>query len=372
MTLTANRSIVHQQDQERREFEVAAAAHIYADSLVGLHPVLGYAKPFEPCDNFVGIADAEYNNTDGSAGDTTGSSTKQGLAKVYVQGDFQHTLTGVGVGDAGKAVYATDDETLSLSGHPDGFVGRVVHKFAANKAVIRIKQPGELPGPADTGSIELVADGHELFIATGATAGTLAGPKGFLVTSALGLGVSPTAGAGGGIDGEFDATAEIAHATIETGDIFKVSGGIKFEMKGRISDIGDIADKLDIDWGFGTLPVAASRADMDNAAMVQLACFHLDGNVADILCQSDNNSSDVAPANSTIDNSLTVDKEFVIVVRVDGSVEFYIDGARVLSGTTFALLSTAAVAAFLIMEKVSDNTTAKWLLDRMRVTGART
>ena len=106
--------------------------------------------------------------------------------------------------------------------------------------------------------------------------------------------------------------------------------------------------------------------------MVQLASFHLDGNSDNILAQSDNNTTDVEATDTTVDNDSTTDvpKKFKIVGRVDGTVEFWIAGARVLSTTSFALLSTALVAAFINVEKTSNDTTAVVTFRNLRVCGA--
>lgn len=206
------------------------------------------------------------------------------------------------------------------------------------------------------------------FEPTGATAGRIQN-DGFLHQSALGLGVSMVAGKDGGATGSFDAVAEIAFATINTSDIFSVSKSIHFHARLRLSDIGDAA-ALDFDWGLGTLLTANSIGSIDHADMVNLACFHMDGTSANILCQSDNNVTDVAPVDSTIDNATDTFKEFDIIVRATGAVEFYIDGAQVLTSTTFAVDATVALCAFIHMEKTSDDTTAAYIVDEFWVRGA--
>lgn len=361
--LSANRDIDRYLDEEVRELPMAAAVQIYKGAFVGRNPA-GYIQPFVPGDEFVGIAYENIDNSSGAAGAET--------CRVYVKGDFSLTLASVALADVGRPAFATDDGTLALTGHPDAFVGMILSRPAANTALVRLRAPGQLP-PNGVGSVELRLTGAESFIATGATAGQLNGPAGFEVKSALGLGVLPNDAEGGGVKFQFDATAEVGLASLRTiNDTWPVDQGITFEAKLVVADKGDNA-ALDIDFGLGTALTANSEADIDHADMAQLACFHMDGNSDNILAQSDDATTDVAPVDTTIDNDSATDvpKRFKIIVRPSGSVEFWIDGARVLSSTAFAVLSTAVLAAFVNVEKTSDDTTAVLLLSDLRVAGGK-
>ena len=64
-------------------------------------------------------------------------------------------------------------------------------------------------------------------------------------------------------------------------------------------------------------------------------------------------------------------KDFKIIVRPDGTAEFYVDGVRVLSSTSFAVRSTAVLGGIVNLEKTSNDTTAKVRVDRIRVAGAK-
>jgi len=359
--LSADAQVPVAASQETREFPVAAAETIYKGGFVGLDPA-GYAKPFEPGDLFAGIATGTQDNSSGAAGALD--------VQVITLGDFYFDLTGASMDDVGKPVFATDDATLAFTGHPDAFVGRFMNYMASGEALIRMRAWGEKP-PNGVGSIELAVTGHEAIAATGTTAGTFTLDAGFDGKSALGLGLLMNAAEGGGIKGAFDATAEVALASVRmTNATLPVDKGITFETDLVVSDSGDNA-ALDVDWGLGTALTTNSEADIDHADMAQLACFHLDGNSDNILCQSDDATTDVAPVDSTKDNDSTTDvpKKFKIVVRPDGEVQFWIDGARVLSSTTFAVLSTANLAAFVNMEKTSNDTTAEVIFRNLRVAG---
>ncbi len=350
-------------------YQVLASAHIFRGGFVGLTPS-GYAKAFEPGDEFAGVAEHEFNGgaTDGAVS-VAGTETVAGLShvKVLAQGDIVFTLASVGLTNYGAPVFATADNTLALTGHPDAFVGRVIERTKANTAQIRLRVPGERP-PNGVGSAELILTGFEHYPATGATAGD-EHVGSYEFESILGPGLTgPTDAENAGHTMAFDSTAETALASCRTPhEVFPVDKGITFEVDLHLTDIGD--DEMDVDWGLGTALTTNSEADIDHADMVQLACFHLDGLVANILAQSDNNTTDVAAVDTTIDNSLSAAKKFKIVIRVDGTAEFWIAGVRVLPSTTFAVLSTAMLSAFINMEKVTDAGVASLIFRNLRVAG---
>lgn len=360
---TANRELGRQADMEIRRYPVGAAVHIYKDTNVGIDPA-GYLKAFVPGDVFAGVAYEEIDNSSGTAGAL--------YCRVRKEGDFVLPITSVAVLDAGKPVFCTDDQAYALIGHPDAFFGILLHYESSGYAVVRMRGEGVKP-PNGAGSQELLVTGAESFQPTGATAGTLNGPGGFEIKSALGLGVLHNDAADGGVKFQFDAVAEVALASMRTiNDTFPVAKGITLECDLCVADKGDAA-ALDIDFGFGTALTTDSEADVDHAAMVNLAAFHLDGASDNILAQSDDNSTDVAAADTTIDNDSTTDlpKRFKIIVRPSGAVEFWINGARVLSSTTFAVSAAANLAAFINMEKTSDDTTAVMIARNIRVAAGK-
>ncbi len=344
--LTADRQVATAASQLLREYSVAAAETIYKGAFVGLNPA-GYAKPFVPGDLLVGIAYEQKDNASGAAGALK--------VRVITEGDAQLTLASVALTDVGKPVYATDDNTISLTGHPDAYVGRIINYVTTNTCLVRLKAFGEGP-PNGTGSITLALTGHEAFTATGATAGT-AIIGAFDFKTILGPGALMKDAEDAGIQLAFDATAEVALASVRTrNDCLPVDKGLTLDVDISVIDNGD-STAVDLDVGFGTALTTNSEADIDHADMVQLAVFHYDGNDENIDCQSDDNTTDVAATDSTIDNVSGTYNHLKIVVRPTGAVEFWIDGARVLSTTTFAMLSTALVSAFINLEKTSDDTT---------------
>jgi len=362
--LTANRNVDRLVDQDIRSFPVGAAVHIYGNGYVGVDPA-GYTKAFVPGDLLAGIAYEEIDNSSGAAAAKN--------VRVFTQGDFVLALSGAALTDIGKPVFATDDATLSLSGHPDAFVGTIVQYYAAGYVVVRLKQPGEKP-PNGLGSTELVIKGTESIDPTGADGATHGNIYigGFEGKSILGLGIYGEDAENGGVSMEVDAVAEIALGSIRLiNDILPVDKGATLDVDLVLSDKGDDA-ALDVSIGFGTALTANSEANIDHADMVQLAAFHLNGASDNILCQSDDGTTDVAETDSLIDNDSATDvpKHLKIIVRPTGVVEYWIAGARVLATTAFAVLSTALIAAHINLEKTANDTTAKLTFWNLRVAGA--
>ena len=207
---------------------------------------------------------------------------------------------------------------------------------------------------------------------TGAAgSGTEVHTSGWRVVSGLGLGVTNVAAAGGGIGLEHDAVAEVARASIETENVFLASKGVTFKGRLHLLDIGDDA-ALDAFWGLVDAITANTRASVDHGDATDIVGFHLDGNVANILAESDDGSTDVAPVDTTIDNVTTAGsyKTFQINVLTDGVCEIYIDGVRMLAGTVFKVATTAVLAATVNLEKTSNDTTAKVRIVELEAAGA--
>jgi hypothetical protein len=361
--LTANAEVDRYVDQELRKFLVGASVHIYKGALVGTDPA-GYLKAFVPGDVFRGIAYEECDNTIGAA--TAGAKS----CRVFQVGDFSYTLTSAAQSDCGKPAFATADNAIALTGHPDAYVGRIVCYVSANLVIVRLKALGEKP-PNGVGSVEQTLVGNEIWTTTGATAGTVNLGNGFEAKSILGPGIAPVGGEDAAINLVFDATAEVALASIRAPLAnLPVDKGITMDFDFVASDSGDHA-ALDIDIGLGTALTVNSEADIDHADMAQLAAFHIDGASDNILAQSDNATTDVAAVDTTIDNDSATDvpTHGKIIVRPAGTVEFWIAGARVLATTVFAVLSTSVLAPFVNVEKTSNDTTCTVTVRNLRVAG---
>ncbi len=255
-----------------------------------------------------------------------------------------------------------------------------IHQDAdtSGNVVFRMKAPNEkISGDDWANSCESVYEGWATSVTGAASSTVVLEGTGCQCKAILGLGnvnIAGTTALNGGIKLQFDATAEIALASIFTNNTFPVSKGVTFSTSLHVEGIGDNA-ALDLDWGVGTILTSDSEASIDHAAMVDLACFHMDGSSANILVQSDDNTTDVANVDSTIDNVATDAaasfKDFFIICRPSGSVEFWIDQAQVLSSTTFAIGTSAVVQGFINAEKTSNDTLLEMNIARWRIAGGK-
>lgn len=105
---------------------VAASTKIYEGAMVGLSG--GYARGLVSGDQFQGHAISQADNSSGSAGDINVNV----MAGRY---QLQVALSGVAVTDVGKAVFASDDGTLTLA-NAGSFVGVVRRYVAADTAIV--------------------------------------------------------------------------------------------------------------------------------------------------------------------------------------------------------------------------------------------
>lgn len=163
MPLSANRELDRYVDQELRTLPVKQGAHIYKGALVGLSG--GYARGLVAGDGFAGIAYEEIDNTSGSDGER--------VVRIFTRGDFDHALTGASRTANRGAVYASDDETLTLTASGNSFVGHQIDVPATNRIVLRTQStPTPLAGGTMTG--ELVSAGIRHKLTTKASAAEVA------------------------------------------------------------------------------------------------------------------------------------------------------------------------------------------------------
>jgi hypothetical protein len=87
---------------------VAADTKIFQHTFVGKVAATGLARPLVAGDEFLGLATEQADNTDGLASAID--------VKLRRGTQINHAVTGVtGAGDVNKLVYASDDQTLTLT-----------------------------------------------------------------------------------------------------------------------------------------------------------------------------------------------------------------------------------------------------------------
>lgn len=140
MALTANRELRFFTSQELIEVGVDANANVYKGALVGRNRTTGFARPLVGNDDFLGVAYKQADNT--FAGNVAGGT----LVKLHQRIDIIHALTGVAQGDVGKDVYASADDTLTLTPTNSSRIGRVVGVEGTNTARVRCQPVTMLNG----------------------------------------------------------------------------------------------------------------------------------------------------------------------------------------------------------------------------------
>lgn len=131
MALTANRELDRYVDQELRALPVKEAAHIYKGALVGIDSATGCARGLVAGDAFAGIAYEEADNSGGADAAIA--------VRVYTMGDFEHPFTSASRTNNGSAIYASADNTLTLTSSGNSEVGRQVEAPTSGRIVLRIK-----------------------------------------------------------------------------------------------------------------------------------------------------------------------------------------------------------------------------------------
>lgn len=354
------------QTEDTLELPIGANVTHYKGAWVGLDPA-GYTKAFEPGDRFGGKC-ASYA--------TGGATAGVNYVTVYIKGAFEETLTSVALTDVGKPVFATADNTLALTGHPDAYVGRITRYVTTNTCQVTLKRPGDVP---DSGFVEIVADGSKLRLTANiltATAETIIDGK--WRADAIGAGIAgATQGFGASGAGYcsmlIDNDNEAENVSFESPQCFNITKGVTFEGELTLQTAGGAATD-DLDFGLMGLSggiTDTERADM-NAATAGLlsALFHVDTNGLDLAFSSDDNSAPVSATDTLVNIVLQTYNTFKIVVRPAGTVELWVDGVRKLSTTAFSVGAAGLLAAIVNIEKSTGTGVPEVRFKKLRVAGA--
>lgn len=108
------------------ELPVVASDIIYEGAAVG--DSSGNARPLVAADPFQGFADRKADNSTGAAGDIN--------VRVRQKGFIPLPVVGVtGIADEGSTVYASDDDTFTLTATANSTVGKVA-RFISGTTVL--------------------------------------------------------------------------------------------------------------------------------------------------------------------------------------------------------------------------------------------
>lgn len=107
---------------------VIAGDIIYEGAAVGDNGS-GYARPLQAGDPFRGFAKRNANNSDGAAGAIR--------VELMSEGWIVLTISGLAITDVGKDVYASDDDTFTLTQGSNTRIGYVYRWETTGRGVVR-------------------------------------------------------------------------------------------------------------------------------------------------------------------------------------------------------------------------------------------
>lgn len=154
MPLTANRDVPSYASQELPELPVADNVHIHKGAFVGRAGETGLARPLVAGDIFVGIAYAEVDNT--------GPGHAAGALRVRLHQaiDIVHALAGAVATHVGSTVYASADDTLTLTPTGHSRIGRIVAYEGGDLLRVRCQPHALLGGLFENAPVVAIGDEH--------------------------------------------------------------------------------------------------------------------------------------------------------------------------------------------------------------------
>lgn len=111
-----------------QEYPVIAADIIYEGGVVGENGS-GYARPLVAGDPFLGFAESRADNSAGAAGDKN--------VRVRIRGQVQLPISGIAItANDRPLVYASDDDTFTLTAGTNTVIGRVSRWVSSGVAIV--------------------------------------------------------------------------------------------------------------------------------------------------------------------------------------------------------------------------------------------
>lgn len=117
----------------RQELPAVADDILFARSFAGLNS--GNARPLQAGDAFAGVVIRRVDNTGGAAGDK--------LVELESRVQLQLAVTGSGSSAPGDLVYASDDQTATMTSTSNSLIGRLEQQVSGTTWWVRIFTPGE-------------------------------------------------------------------------------------------------------------------------------------------------------------------------------------------------------------------------------------
>lgn len=135
MALTADAPI-KPLEGDLADYPVAASTKIYEGALVGIAAATGYAINLlaNTTDFFAGVAYRQCDNSGGAAGDKKVRVRRGNYGKLYVQ----VAVTGATQAGVGDTVYATDENTFTMTASTNKPVGKLAYFESAALCHVRL------------------------------------------------------------------------------------------------------------------------------------------------------------------------------------------------------------------------------------------
>jgi len=132
---TLTRDTVRKLGDSPRNFvnmDVIASDIIYRGAFVGESSSTGDGRPLVGGDTFVGIADAQADNSSGSAGDITVRLIQSGQVVMPVAGATSNAMFG-------DKVYANDDNVLTITASGSSLMGKIARWETGTTCVVQFE-----------------------------------------------------------------------------------------------------------------------------------------------------------------------------------------------------------------------------------------
>jgi hypothetical protein len=277
----------------------------------------------------------------GRAGVLAGLATPESGDRVafYDCGQFLVTKTsGVVFLDGGRVYWdhSANAATFRAVNDRDFYIGRAVGDAASTATTVCVN----LNAPEWAYDISLISDTFDSV------------PTGTQVVGAFGH--PKPLGAARRI--ELTATNEAQCIDMLSRDRFALSANAIVEAVVCVAANGSTSA---VDFNIG---VANGTSTTDADSITESVFFHIDGGALDIFAESDDGTTEVAATDTTVNategRAVANRLEFWIDLRNPAAAALYIDGVRVLSGTTFNIsAATGPLGLLAHLEKTSSTAT---------------
>lgn len=165
---------------------------------------------------------------------------------------------------------------------------------------------------------------------------------------------------GGKIQLNFGTTAEAQKVDAMSKRSFAIGSNAIAEFEVNVVTNSDNAAG-DINFG-----IASGTHATDFDAIAECVAIHMDGNALTLNAQSDDGTTAVAAATTTLSATVGTPFQVWIDTRDPANCKVYVDGVRVMDGTTGAsktfILATGPYFWIAHMEKTSDDSPGTWLV----------